>query len=149
MGRFLPRVPIIRAAVPAERIFYDGDCGLCHRFVRFVVSRDPEGRAFRYAPLGGETFRAEVPEHRREGLPDSVVLLTDDGRLLSRSQAVSRVLMKLGRAWKAVAMVIRIVPRPVADAAYDTVARVRKRLFRRPEKACPLLPPNLRSLFDP
>ena len=39
-------------------IFYDGDCGLCHRAVRVVLAADPEGRAFRFAPLGGETFRA-------------------------------------------------------------------------------------------
>ena len=36
-----------------ETIFYDGGCGLCHRFVRFVIKRDPDGTLFRYAPLEG------------------------------------------------------------------------------------------------
>jgi predicted DCC family thiol-disulfide oxidoreductase YuxK len=58
------------------------------------------------------------------------------------------VLARLGGAWGALAVVLRAVPRPVRDAGYDLVARVRHRLFARPPAACPLLPPALAARFD-
>ena len=85
MGAAEPRI-----AGPAEPelLFYDGGCGLCHRAVRFVLWADPEGRAFRFAPLGGDTFQALVSAGERERLPDSLVVrTTEDGRLLTRSTA--------------------------------------------------------------
>ena len=129
-----------------ETIFYDGGCGLCHRFVRFVATRDRAG-AFVFAPLGGATFLAEVPEAERIGLPDSVVVRTGDGRVLARTPAVLHVLPHLGRRWRFAAAVLRIVPRPIADFGYDRVAAVRKRVFAAPDGACPVLPPELRLRF--
>ena len=55
-----------------ELVFYDGDCGLCHRTVRFLLARDPEGSLFLFAPLFGETFNREFPLSAREGMADSV-----------------------------------------------------------------------------
>ena len=133
-----PRVP--------ETIFYDGGCGLCHRFVRFVATRDA-GAAFVFAPLGGPTFLAEVPAPERFGLPDSVVVRTADGRVLARTPAVLHVLPHLGRWWRFVAAVLRGIPRPIADFGYDRVAAIRRRLFAAPKGACPVLPPELRARF--
>jgi predicted DCC family thiol-disulfide oxidoreductase YuxK len=137
-----------RSARRVETLFYDGHCGLCHRLLRFVLSEDRGGAAFRFAPLGGEAFRSEVPEERRAALPDSVVVLRDDGALLVRSEAVRRVLTRLGGVWRLVGEMARIVPPPVLDAAYDVVARRRRRLFAPVADACPVLPEELRPRFD-
>jgi predicted DCC family thiol-disulfide oxidoreductase YuxK len=132
-----------------ERIFYDGSCGLCHRGVRFVVRRDPEGRAFRFAPLGGPTFAREVDPAIASGLPDSFVIVTRDGRVLPRSDGALHVLAALGGIWRVLAAVGKIVPRGVRDFLYDRIAAVRKRLFRPPADACPVAPAELRRRFDP
>ena len=132
-----------------ERVFYDGGCGLCHRSVRFVIARDPDGRHFRYAPLGGETFAREVDPAKARGIPDSFVVVTRDGRVLVRSEAVLHVLAALGGIWRALAAAGRIVPRAVGDFLYDRIAAVRKRLFRPPDDACPVAPAALRRRFDP
>jgi predicted DCC family thiol-disulfide oxidoreductase YuxK len=131
-----------------ELLFYDGGCGLCHRSVRFVAARDAAGR-FRFAPLGGETFRALVPEAERPGLPDSIVVRRDDGALLVRSDAALHVLRRLGGRWRAVAAALAVLPHAVRDALYDAVARRRRRWFARPGEACPLVPPHLRARFAP
>jgi predicted DCC family thiol-disulfide oxidoreductase YuxK len=55
----------------------------------------------------------------------------------------------LGGGWRALAAVLAVVPRPVADAAYDFVARIRHAVFGRKSQACPLLPPRLVRRFDP
>ena len=43
-----------------ERLFYDGSCALCHWAVRFVLARDREGRAFRFAPLDSDAYRLQA-----------------------------------------------------------------------------------------
>jgi predicted DCC family thiol-disulfide oxidoreductase YuxK len=132
-----------------ELLFYDGHCGLCHRAVRFVTWADPAGRAFRFAPLDGETIRATVPEAARRALPDSVVVRTGDGRLLVKWRAVVHVLRRLGGPWPVLGLLAMAVPRPLGDRLYDAVARVRARLFAPPPEACPLVPPGQRARFDP
>jgi predicted DCC family thiol-disulfide oxidoreductase YuxK len=130
-----------------EILFYDGSCGLCHRAVRFLLWADREGRAFRFAPLGGSTFEARIPPSERRGLPDSMVLRTADGALLTRSAGALHVLRRLGGGWRVLAFFSGLVPRLLRDAAYDFVARVRFRLFARPDDACPVVPPALRARF--
>jgi len=130
-----------------EVVFYDGTCGLCHRAVRFVILADAKGGKFSFAPLGGEFFRATVPEVERGGLPDSLVLRTRDGQLLVRSAAVLHVLDRLGGAWRVLALVTRVIPRVLRDSLYDAIARARYRWFARPKDVCPILPPQLRSRF--
>jgi predicted DCC family thiol-disulfide oxidoreductase YuxK len=142
---FDPRwIPAWRPAAK-ETLFFDGECGLCHRTVRFVLAEERDPRSIDFAPLGSEAFRralGHVP-----GLPDSVVLLTADGTALVRSAAVLRILSTLGGWWRALAALLRVVPAPLLDMAYDGVARVRRRLFRRPAALCPVLPPRMRARF--
>jgi predicted DCC family thiol-disulfide oxidoreductase YuxK len=130
-----------------DTLFYDGTCGLCHRAVRFAIAEDVGGRRLRFAPLGGRLFRDSIAAEQRARLPDSLVLLTSDGRVLTRSRAVRRLLMRLGGWWTVLGRLAVVVPAPAADLAYDVVARVRYRLFARPPEACPLLPAAVRSRF--
>jgi predicted DCC family thiol-disulfide oxidoreductase YuxK len=82
-------------------------------------------------------------------LPDSLVMRTEDGRLLTRSAAVLHLLDRLGGPWRILGTVGRWMPAFLLDGAYDGVARIRHRLFARPEGACPLVPRELRARFDP
>jgi predicted DCC family thiol-disulfide oxidoreductase YuxK len=134
--------------MPPERLFYDGSCALCHWAVRFVLARDREGRAFRFAPLDSDAFRSAAPEAVRATLPDSLVVETRDGRLLTRSGAVIHVLGRLGAPWRLLGSVACALPRALLDALYDLVARVRYRVFGREPEACPLIPKELRSRFE-
>lgn len=140
-------LPARRAPRP-ERLFYDGHCGLCHRAVRFALAEDAGQLAFRFSPLDSDPFRAAVPLERRSALPDSIIVQRADGALLVRSGAIIHLLTALGGAWRVLALLLRLVPRPLRDLGYDAVARVRHRLFRRPEAVCPLVPPALQSRFD-
>ena len=134
-------------ALRPETVFYDGRCGLCHSFVRFAARRDASGR-FRFAPLGGELFRAVVPSGEQARLPDSVVVQTAEGKLL-RSQAVLHVLRHLGCGWRITAAVLGVVPAALLDAVYDAAARLRRRFFAPPADVCPVVPEHLRQRFLP
>lgn len=130
-----------------ETLFYDGTCGLCHRAVRFLLAEDPDGGRFRFAPLQGGHFRSALTEAQRRDLPDSLVLMVQDGRVLTRSRAVRHCLIALGGYWRILGMMAALVPPALGDAAYDLVACVRHRLFARPPDACPVTPAHLRGRF--
>ena len=48
-----------------ERLFYDGTCALCHGAVRFVLARDRDGSAFRFAPLDFHDFGFRIQMRRQ------------------------------------------------------------------------------------
>jgi len=133
----------------SETLFYDGHCALCHDSVVFVLKHDRSGKAFRFAPLQGETFKARVPAEQRGGLPDSIVIRTADGALLARSEAMIHILRRLGGKWKNLAAIVAVVPRTLRDNAYDFIARIRYRVFGTRDDLCPVIPPAQRARFDP
>ena len=131
-------------------VFYDGDCGLCHASVKFVITRDAR-RQFRYAPLGGDTFveRLGKTDVDAASLPDSIVVLTPDDELLTRSSAIIYLLRRLSRPWSWLGALLAVVPRFLRDLGYRLVARTRRRFFTPPEGVCPVMPRDQRLLFDP
>ncbi|WP_018291002.1 thiol-disulfide oxidoreductase DCC family protein [Verrucomicrobium sp. 3C] len=111
-------------------IYFDGVCGLCNRFVRFVLRHDPE-HVFRFAPLQGKKFRRYA--EGKEGLngSDSLVVVWEAGKggpaVFVRGQAVLEVLQRLRGYWF-LATLLRILPLPCLDWLYDLVATNRYRL---------------------
>jgi predicted DCC family thiol-disulfide oxidoreductase YuxK len=132
----------------SDHVFYDGDCGFCHESVRFLAAHDRAG-AFRFAPLGGPTFLALVPEAARADLPDSLVVRSAEGRVLVLSEGTLHCLRRLGGGWRGLAALLGLVPRAWRDAAYAAFARNRRRWFGRPREACPVPSGALRARFDP
>jgi len=132
-------------------VLYDGVCGLCHRFVQFVLPRDPRGRV-RFAPLQGPTAADILRRHGvsvPEGDPESIVLVehlgTSAERLSFRSDGALGVARWLRAPWSWF-VVFRLVPRPVRDWLYDRVARARYRIFGKLD-ACPVPSPEHRGRF--
>ncbi len=130
-----------------EVVFYDGHCGLCHWAVRFILARDHTGEAFRFAPLDSDTFRAALSDTARASLPDSLIVQTDNGAILMRSDAVLHVLRRLGGMWRTLGIIGRLMPRALRDKVYDGIARRRHRLFQAPAASCPMIPADLRGRF--
>lgn len=123
---------------------------MCHGAVKFVAGRDRRGEAaFRFAPLGGQTFESSFPDITSANLPDSMIVETRDGRMLLQSSGVVYILRQLGGPWPLLGRLLGLVPRVLRDAGYDLVARIRHRIVKKPDGVCPILPPELRGRFDP
>lgn len=110
-------------------LFYDGDCALCNRFVRFIT--DNIGSSYvRFASLQGDTakrIRSELSTFPQES--DSIVFLVGDHPFV-RSKAIFRVLAHLNYPWKALSW-FRLFPTSLADIVYRMLARNRYGLFGR------------------
>jgi predicted DCC family thiol-disulfide oxidoreductase YuxK len=140
---WLPR----RVARRSEWVFYDGNCALCHGWVRFVLAEDSSGKTFRLSPLQGKLFSSRLRGERCSPLSRSLVVLTEDEKLLTRSEAVLYILRRLGGLWLLVAMILGVIPQVILDWCYYRVARVR-RLFGTRENICLVLSAELRQRFD-
>jgi predicted DCC family thiol-disulfide oxidoreductase YuxK len=136
-------------------VFYDGACGLCHQTIRILLAEDALGLRFRFAPLESELFRAARAEPGSgftdvDPVPDSVLVQRPrpDQAMTARSEGVLELGHQLGGLWRLASTILGWLPSSLLDASYDFIARVRHRLFTRPEDSCPLLPPHLRARFS-
>lgn len=127
-------------------VLFDGVCNLCNGTVRFIVRRDPQGH-FRFAPQQSEAGRELLRKHgllETSGMSESIVVL-EGGRVYLESDAVLRILYRLGGAWRLVCA-LWVIPKPLRDRAYRFVAHNRYRFFGRLEQ-CMTPTPELRRRF--
>jgi len=126
-------------------IFFDGVCGLCNRWVDFVLKRD-RAQLFRFSPLQGETALAWLQFGSEVSL-DSIVLVDSLGEH-RKTDAVARILRGLGGMWGLAGAALAILPRPLRNLGYDLVAKNRYRVFGR-KATCRLPTLEERSRFLP
>lgn len=128
--RWVPARPL-----GAATLHYDGQCGLCHRAVRFALAEVP-GDALRFHALAGET-----------GSMSTWFLIDAAGRRFERSDAAIRLLAAVGGIWGVAAALLRRVPRALRDRVYAAIARRRRQWFPAPAQSCPLVSAALRARF--
>jgi predicted DCC family thiol-disulfide oxidoreductase YuxK len=124
-------------------VLFDGVCNLCNGVVRFIIRRDPTGD-FQFAPLTSAAARRALASVPPGEIPNSVVLV-DNGRIYTRSDAALRIARGLRFPW-ALAYTLVIVPRSLRDWVYEAIARRRYRWFGRQDR-CMIPGPSIRGRF--
>ena len=115
-------------------VFYDGDCGLCQRSIRFLLAADKK-KALKFAPLNGETYR----HYYQTPSTLTTVLLYKDGITFQKSSAVFELGSLLGGIYK-FSYLLKSVPEKFRDWVYDRIAARRKAFV------CILMTPDPRFL---
>ena len=113
-------------------LFFDGECGLCDRTVRFLIQRDKRKRLY-FAPLQGVTAQALLPLKYRQTVSTIVYhrsTLSKPQKLLIRSNAVLQALLDIGGTNYIVARFLRLFPLRFRDWCYDCIANRRQRFFK-------------------
>lgn len=133
-------------------IFYDGNCGMCNRFVRVLITAGvPDD--FYFASQQGDAWARLTSQHPNLLALDTVVVMAEEGgstTLRTQSDAVGWTLAQL-RFPYSLGRALLIVPLPLRDAAYRFIARHRRRLsaLLPGNPACPVPPEHLRKRFLP
>ena len=123
------------SATTGPILFYDGTCGFCARSVQFILRRERRRQTLRFATLQGPTAARLLETHPGLARVDSVIWYEaptegTQERLLLRSDAGMAAMAYIGGIWRLFAAVLRVVPRFIRDAVYDTIARHRKKIAR-------------------
>ena len=128
-------------------VFFDAECLLCNRAVRWLGRHDPDSR-LAFAPLDGLTAAEVIPPGQNDG--DSMLVATRDGgqwRVFRQSGAVMAALDAAGGTPVLLGL-LKLFPRFLRDFGYQVVARNRYRLFGRIER-CDVPDPGLRERILP
>ena len=135
-----------KPAIEPETVYYDGECGICHGYIKLLLAEDKQNH-FYFAPLQGQSFINNISSTEREGLPISMLVRTDCNQLLTKSDAVIHCLIRLGGLWRVIGMVLSLFPRFLRNYLYDCFARIRQFILPKPEGICPILSPELAKRF--
>ncbi|TAE31167.1 MAG: DUF393 domain-containing protein [Candidatus Kapaibacterium sp.] len=130
-------------------VFFDGVCHLCHGAVNLLLRIDSRKRLY-YAPLQGASYQELCTQHPLQTLPHpaslaTIVFLTDDGRIFTKSDAAVRIGACLGGVYR-LALVLLLVPRFFRDALYDWVSGNRYHWFGK-DDSCRIPHPDEAARF--
>jgi predicted DCC family thiol-disulfide oxidoreductase YuxK len=109
-------------------LLYDGYCNLCSWLVRLVKRRDSNRRILLFPMQNLHELPLPLPEEITIQ-KKSVVLVSLEGKVFEKSQAVMRVLKTLGGFWFVPWALLFVIPNPIRNFAYDLVARNRYKWF--------------------
>jgi predicted DCC family thiol-disulfide oxidoreductase YuxK len=120
-------------------VFYDGACGLCSRFVQFILKND-KFHVFKFAPLQGTTFQKLNTQYSFVAAVDTVILIYNN-RVYYKSSAALKIISHLKGPIKVLSVLV-IIPAFIRDFVYDFVAKNRKKWFGINDQ-CQLLPAEI------
>ena len=127
-------------------LLYDGVCGLCNRFVQFILRRDPDG-VFRFAALESPVAARVLGRHGKDPQDfDTVYVVVDydlvGEQIFARSDAVIFVLKQLAEAAD---LHSSGEPLDGQRAAMPTQTRPRPKLWRLIARLLELIPRSVRD----
>ncbi len=126
-------------------VYYDGECGLCHAWVQFVLAFDRK-ELFSFKPL--QSLPLDAPARRLQpGELRTIVVETKSGEMLVRSDAALYILRGCGGVWRVCAFLSSLAPKMIRDGIYSIVASLRKHLVKEPSDLCPVVPEEQRKRF--
>lgn len=108
-------------------VFFDGDCGLCDRAVRWLWNRTSKEVCF--APLQGVTAKTHVPVDWRTQ-PLSTLVVWEDGVVSIESAGLATIARRMpGVHGRMVRTLTLPLARPLLNVGYRLIARNRLRWF--------------------
>ena len=125
-------------------VIFDGVCNLCARSVRFILDHEAD-QTLRFMPLQSPAGTRLIRELGLDPNDAKTFVLIADGKAYVKSEAAIRLSRYFRGAWKPLGM-IKIIPRPIRDWAYDVIAANRYRWFGRLD-SCMVPTPDLKARF--
>ena len=118
-------------------IYYDGECGLCHLAVRFILRVDSKSK-FYFSPLSNF-------DNKLKNI-DSIILKSGN-RVFYESQAIIMVFDNIDNNCNYLAKLLKLIPINVLDTAYRWVSRNRAKISKKKVSSCPIVPNYYKKRF--
>lgn len=124
-------------------LFFDGNCGLCNRSVKFVLRKEKDQTLF-FSPLQSEFAKNILKEKNFTQNLDTMMLL-QNGKIYLRSSAALRVTKYLKGLWPLMRIFL-IVPPFIRNFIYNYIAKNRITWFGIADY-CDIMTPELKKRF--
>ena len=118
-------------------IYYDGECGLCHLAVRFILRVDSKSK-FYFSPLSNLDNNFKYI--------DSIILKRGD-KVFYEGYAIIMIFENIENNWNYLGKVLKLIPINVLDTAYRWVSRNRAKISVKKVSSCPMVPSYYRKRF--
>lgn len=112
--------PYVHDITMTHLILFDGECGLCHRSVQFVLRYD-QGKYFKFAAMQSAIGQRILQELQMPAEDYASFLYIEKGSVYQKSTAVMKIAWRL--SWPArLLLVLAVIPRRLRDWGYDQIA---------------------------
>ena len=111
-------------------IYYDGECGLCHLAVRFILRVDSKSN-FYFSPLSNLDINLKNKDS---------IILKKDNKVFYEGMAIIMIFQNIDNNWNYLAKVLKLIPINVLDTAYRWVSRNRAKVSVKKVSSCPIVP---------
>ncbi|MEL1223110.1 MAG: DUF393 domain-containing protein [Candidatus Neomarinimicrobiota bacterium] len=118
-------------------IYYDGECGLCHLAVRFILRVDSKSK-FYFSPLSNL-------DNNLKNI-DSIILKKGN-KVFYEGEAIIMIFESIDNNWNYLAKVLKLIPINVLDTAYRWVSRNRAKVSIKKVSSCPIVPSSYQKRF--
>lgn len=123
-------------------VFYDGECGLCSKSIRFIYRNDPL-KLFLFCPLQSKKAQKTLKTHNISQIRYDTVYVTFNGTITSKSDAAITVLKNLPKKHlNALGLLLSLAPKKIRDYGYQLVSSNRHLLVK---GTCSLPPEGLKE----
>ena len=118
-------------------IYYDGECGLCHIAVKFILRVDSKSK-FYFSPLSNLDYNLKSMDS---------VILKKGNKVFYEGQAIIMIFEDLDNNWNYLAKVLKLFPVNVLDTVYRWVSRNRAKVSVKKVSSCPIVPNQHQKRF--
>ena len=125
-------------------ILFDGVCNFCNRTVNIILKHDQDAH-FQFAPSQSTAGKDILQQFGLEQNGKSSVILIDNEKVYTKTDAVILIATHL-KGWPKLSRLIKFIPKPIRDFAYDLIAKNRYTLFGKRE-TCRIPDESIRHRF--
>jgi len=108
-------------------ILFDGVCNFCNRTVNIIIEHDKAAK-FQFAASQTQAGINILQQFRLDQKASASVILIDNDKVYTKTDAVIQIANRLS-GWPKLFRLLKFIPKPIRDFAYDLIAKNRYVLF--------------------
>ena len=125
-------------------ILFDGVCIFCNRTINIILKYDKHAY-FQFAASQSNAAMGVMQEFGLEENAMASVILIDQEKVYTKTDAVIQIANRLS-GWPKLFRLLKFIPKPIRDLAYDLIAKNRYALFGK-RASCRIPDASIRHRF--
>ena len=125
-------------------ILFDGVCNFCNRTVNIILKYDDQAY-FQFAASQSSAAMGIMQAFNLDEKAISSVILIEQEKVFTKTDAVIQIANRLS-GWPSLFRLLKFIPKPMRDFAYDLIAKNRYALFGKKDN-CMIPDASIRHRF--